>query len=70
MKGKAEGRLTEYGFVWGAAEVTRLMSDKRGVVMEISTPRQTVQVFVTPSGLIRVQPIRPPRMNQEEGATA
>lgn len=41
-------------FRFGAATVECWMRDKRGNVIGITTPRQTVQVFVTPSGLVRV----------------
>ena len=45
--------LRQHGFLWGSALVTRLFDDKRGVTIAVTTPRQTLQVFVTPSGLIR-----------------
>ena len=44
---------TQFGFVWGNVEVVRTAT-WRGRWMEITTPRQTAQVHVTPSGLIRV----------------
>lgn len=45
-----------YGFQYGAATVTRCMSDdKKGwVVLMIETPRMTIQVYVTKTGKVRV----------------
>lgn len=46
---------TQYGFAYGAADVTRICSDpKHGVWLEITTPREEVQIRVTRTGLIRV----------------
>ena len=47
---------TRYGFDWGPASVTRVVSDpKAGVVISISSAKgKTVYVRVTPSGLTRV----------------
>lgn len=44
---------TTYGFIYGAAEVTRLVSYKGSVVLMIRTPRQEMQIRITPTGLIR-----------------
>jgi|DEB19_MinimDraft_3_1074340.scaffolds.fasta_scaffold126125_2 hypothetical protein len=45
---------TDYGFVWGPAEVTRLHSTENGyVILEVMTKRANLQVTVTPTGLIR-----------------
>ena len=48
-------RQTNYGFEYGAAKVSRVCSDyKKGwVVLEISTPRALVQVYVTRTGMIK-----------------
>jgi hypothetical protein len=47
---------TQYGFTFGPAEVTRLHSDAKGNVwIEIKGARGTVQVRVTPTGLVRVE---------------
>lgn len=44
-----------YGFAWGPVEVTRLTSDpKAGVVLGLRTAKETIQIRVTPSGLIRL----------------
>jgi len=44
------------GFEYGAAKVTRLFSDEnRGwVVLGVETPKQSVQVYVTKTGKVRV----------------
>lgn len=44
-----------YGFEWGAVNIRRLYSDERyGVSLDLSTPRRTLEIRVTPTGLIRV----------------
>lgn len=45
-----------YGFRYGAAKVERLCSDgKKGwVVMNVETPKTTLQVYVTKTGKVRV----------------
>jgi len=51
-------RLTEtvYGFVWGPVAVQRIVSDpKWGFVLRVDTLRQSVQLRITPSGLIRIE---------------
>ncbi len=47
---------TQYGFVWGAADVKRLCSDdKKGwVYIGIDTPKQRIEIYVTKSGKVRV----------------
>lgn len=46
---------TSYGFEYGAAKIERTMpDDKFGVVITISTPRELVDIRVTPTGFIRV----------------
>jgi hypothetical protein len=46
--------FTDYGFVWGPAEVTRIHSTESGyVVLEVMTNRANLQITVTPTGLIR-----------------
>ncbi len=46
----------QYGFQYGAAKVTRLFSDeKKGwVTLGIETPKQTIQVYVTKTGKVRI----------------
>lgn len=48
--------VTEYGFNYGAAEVTRMHRDHaRGTcLIGIKTPRAELQVYVTRTGLVRV----------------
>ena len=50
------GTRTDYEFIWGSAEVTRLASDdKKGwVLMEINTPKEKLQVYVTKTGKVRI----------------
>lgn len=53
---------TKFGFEWGAAKVTRMMSDDRGVVIGLETPRtkrkdgvlNPIQIYITPTGKVRV----------------
>ena len=49
---------TQYGFKFGAADVTRVCSDdKKGwVYLEVQTPRQfeRIQIYVTRTGKTRV----------------
>lgn len=47
---------TIFGFDYGAAKVTRCMSDdKKGwVVIRIETPKEDMQIYVTKTGKIRV----------------
>jgi hypothetical protein len=46
---------TQYGFVYGAAEITRIHSDdKKGwVILQIRTPRKAYQIYVTKFGKVR-----------------
>lgn len=47
---------TTYGFNYGSAEVERLHSDDRtgGVVIMVTTPKGSAQVYVTRTGKIRL----------------
>jgi hypothetical protein len=47
---------TPYGFEFGAADVTRCAADvKKGwIVLEIKTPKDTLQIYVTKTGKVRV----------------
>jgi len=47
---------TQYGFNYGAAEVSRACSDsERGwVAIRITTPKTDLQVYVTKTGKVRV----------------
>jgi hypothetical protein len=46
----------QYGFEYGAAKITRLFSDEKAgwVTLEVSTPKQNIQIYVTKTGKIRV----------------
>lgn len=48
------GRDTRFGFEWGPVRVERFFDTKRGVMLGILTDRGCVQVFVTPTGFVRV----------------
>jgi hypothetical protein len=45
-----------YGFEYGAAKMTRCMSDeKKGwVVLMLETPKANIQIYVTKTGKVRV----------------
>lgn len=46
--------IIQYGFRFGAAEITRICSDDTGkVVLELSTPKQRIQIHVTKTGKVR-----------------
>ena len=45
---------TQYGFEYGPAKVSRVFSHKGAVKMEIITDRGSIDVYVTPTGFIRV----------------
>ncbi len=49
---------TDYGFEYGAAKVTRIHSDKGRVWLGIDTPRESIQIYVTKTGLIRTSQIK------------
>lgn len=54
-------RETPFGFTFGAAEVVRVMSHYRvGVVIQVRTTHQAVEIRVSPSGrVVQVQgPVR------------
>ena len=48
------GRDTPYGFEWGAARVTRVLDHKGGVLINVGSNRGNVDLWVTPTGFIRV----------------
>jgi hypothetical protein len=46
---------TDYGFVWGPVAVERWASDEEGsVILGLTTKKETLEIRVTPTGLIRV----------------
>lgn len=46
----------QYGFTYGAAQVSRCMSDKKKgwVLLQVTTPKQGIDIYVTRTGKIRV----------------
>ena len=47
----AEGLVTRYGFQWGPLIVTRMAHiTRRGYVLSVETPHQSMQVYVTEKG--------------------
>lgn len=59
MSRKVKVTETMFGFEYGAAEVARLADDpKYGVWIGVRTARQSLDIRVTPSGLIRVGGVR------------
>jgi len=54
------GKIIPYGFEYGAAKITRCMSDnvKGWVVLELETPRHkgatALQIYVTKTGKVRI----------------
>jgi len=66
---------TMYGFEFGPATISRLISDKKGwVVIGLETPKHTngkeIQIYVTKTGKVRVSDSRgewaPPKVKREE----
>jgi len=54
---------TKYGFEFGAAKVSRLISDEKGwVVIGIETPKHPggneIQIYVTKTGKVRIHDSR------------
>lgn len=47
---------TQYGFLWGAADVQRCFSDKKKgwVTLLVTTPQTSIQIYVTRTGKIRI----------------
>lgn len=46
---------TQYGFKWGACEVSRLYDHGGHVTMELKTDAAKLSIRVTPSGQIRIE---------------
>lgn len=53
-------RLTEghTGFTWGPITVVRLFDTPEGCAIEVQGDRQTVQIWATPTGLVRIGKLR------------
>ena len=47
---------TDYGFNYGAAEITRCWSDelKGWVILQLDTPKEKLQIYVTKTGKVRI----------------
>jgi hypothetical protein len=47
---------TTYGFNYGAAEITRLFSDKKtgSITLALKTPKGELQIYVTRTGKVRI----------------
>lgn len=52
--GKTHYKEVDYGFEWGSAKFTRTVSERGWVLMEVSTPRTSINIYVTRSGMIKV----------------
>lgn len=48
-------RRTDHGFQWGNAEVVCLFENYGHRWLEIKTPRETLEIRVTPTGLLRIR---------------
>ena len=46
--------VTDYGFLWGPLEVTRVCQWRKNRILDLRTPRAVVQIVVTPTGLVRI----------------
>lgn len=54
-KDKAPAAITEFGFQFGAALVERCADWGKGkVLVKIKTPKQTIDVYVTKTGKVRI----------------
>jgi hypothetical protein len=47
-------RPTLWGFEWGACEVERTLSHNGSVLIRVKTPRRELEIWVTPTGLIKI----------------
>lgn len=46
---------TRFGFDWGSAQVVRICDHHGQIILVVRTPRQELEIRVTPSGLIRTR---------------
>lgn len=49
-----ELKATQHGFKFGPADVIAAVSEGSGVYIQVQTPRETITIQSTPTGLIRV----------------
>jgi len=47
--------VNDYGFTYGAATVTRVTKVRGTAVIEVKSPKQTIMLYVTKTGQIRVR---------------
>jgi hypothetical protein len=50
---------TQFGFKWGQVTVERWASHNGHLILGITTPRQVLQIRITPQGMIRLDEIKP-----------
>jgi hypothetical protein len=51
----SESGTTDYGFIWGPVEITRLFGEKGWVTFQVKTNRHPdMQIYVTKTGKVRV----------------
>lgn len=54
---RVEGKMiTEYGFTYGSAEITRMHTDTKtgAVYLGIKTPKADMQIYITKTGKVRI----------------
>lgn len=62
-----KSKVTEFGFVMGSMEITRVCSDNKwGSLIEVKTAREILEIRATPSGLLRVGRIKRKKEYQYE----
>jgi hypothetical protein len=54
---------TKYGFTWGKAKVERIASHKGYLFLGVTTPRDQLEIRITPTGLIRTRRTHVKRTN-------
>jgi hypothetical protein len=59
--------ITDYGFICGCTEVRIIHSDKKyGVWIDIITPRESIEIRTTPSGLLRTSETKKRKENNND----
>lgn len=50
-----ESKITDYGFIFGSAEVTRIASDETGAsIIGLKTPKHEISIRVTKTGKVKI----------------
>lgn len=63
----AEYREIQCGFEWGAAKIVRQCEDDQaGVVLTLETPKESLQIRVTPAGMVRIYDVKRKNMMKIE----